>query len=76
MGHPRLRPGRAVSAQTAAQERYPFRRIAIFDLNPPAMNRSLRTKARETLLGCNRNQLVRSLIQSCFVSDERKQPAA
>ena len=43
IGHPQLRPGGAVSAQTAAQERYPLRHIAILDLAPPAIEGSLRT---------------------------------
>ena len=63
MGHPRLRPGGAVSGRTAAQERYPLDHIAILDLDPPAIDRSLRTPVGETLLGRHRNQLVCPLIQ-------------
>ena len=62
MGHPRLRPGGPVSRRTAARERHPLRNIAIFDLDPPAVDRSLRTPQGETLLGRHRYQLVRRLI--------------
>ena len=55
MGHPQLRPGGAVSGRTAAQERYPLRHIAIFDLDPAAIDRSHRTPEGKTLLGRHRN---------------------
>ena len=58
MGHPRLRRGGAVSRQTAAQKRYSFGQIAIFGLDPPAIDGSLSTPEGETLLGRHRNELV------------------
>ena len=76
MGYPHLRPGGAVSRRTAAQERYPLRHIAILDLDPSAIDRSLRTPKGETLLGRHRNQLVCPLTQGCVISDERKQQGA
>ena len=76
MWHPQLRPGGSISARTAAQQRYPLRHIAILEVDPPAIDDSLRTPEGETLLGCHRNKLVRPLIQGCVVSDERKQPGA
>jgi hypothetical protein len=76
MGHPQLRPGGAVSGRTGAQETYPLRHIAIFDLDPAAIDRSLRTPERETLLGRHRNQLVYPPIQGCVVSDETKRHGA
>ena len=63
IGHPRFRPGGAVSARTAAQQRHSLRHIAIFDLDPAAKDRSQRTPEGETLLGRHRNQLVCPLIQ-------------
>ena len=74
MGHPRLRPGGAESGRTVAQKRHSLRHITIFDLDPAAKDRSLDAPDGETLLGCHRNQLVRTLIQGCVVSAERKQP--
>jgi len=35
IGHPYLRPGGAVSRRAAAQKRYPLRRVATFDGDPP-----------------------------------------
>src|SRR6185295_11948378 len=71
-----FRPGGAVSGRTAAQERYPFGPVTIFDRDPPAIDRSLRAPEGETLLGRDRSQLVCPLIQGYAVSDERKQPGA
>ena len=48
---PHLRTGGAVSGRTAAQERYPRHHIAIFDLHPPAIDRSQRTPEGATLFG-------------------------
>src|SRR6266851_2619011 len=76
MGHPHLRPGGAVSRRTAAQKRYPLGHVAIFDLDPPAIDGSLRTPVGETLLGRHRKQLVYPLAEDCVISVERKQPAA
>ena len=42
-GASNLRPGGTESGQTAAQERYPLRHIAILDLDPAAIDRSHRT---------------------------------
>ena len=74
MGHPRLGPGGAGSARTAAQERHPLRHITIFDLDPTPTDCSVRTVKGKTLLGRHRSKLVCPLIQGRVVSDERKQP--
>jgi hypothetical protein len=76
MGHPHPCPGGAESGRTAVQERYPLRHIAIFDLEPPETDRSVRAPDGKTLLGRDRNQLVHPLTQGCTVSDERKQHGA
>src|SRR5690349_6287965 len=47
MGHHRFRPGSAESGQTAAQERDPLRHIAIFDLDPAAIDRPHRVPVGE-----------------------------
>jgi hypothetical protein len=73
--HPHLQPGGAVSRRTAAQDRYPLCHIAILDLDPPVIDRPLRTPVRETLLSRDRNQLVRPPIQGYVISDQRKQDA-
>src|SRR6478752_84096 len=46
-----LRPTGAISGQTASQQRHSLRQIAIFDLDPAAIDRSLRLPVRETLRG-------------------------
>src|SRR5262245_4822420 len=76
MGHPCLGPGGAKSARTLPTQRYPLRHIAILHLYPSTPDRGLRTPAWETLLGRQRNQLVRPLTENCAVSAERKQPGA
>src|SRR5216683_1900375 len=76
MGHPQLRPGGAVSRRTAAQERYSLCYIAILDLDPAAIDRSLRTPVSETLLGRHPDRLVRPLIQGRILAEKRKQPGA
>ena len=76
MGHPHLRSGGAVSGQTAAQQRYPFRYIATFKLGPPAIDCSLRTPHGETLFGRHLNQLTCPLIQACVTANHCKQPGA
>ena len=73
MGYYCLRTGGAVSGQTDEQERYPFDHIAIFDFEPPTIDRSLRTPERETMLGRDRNQLVCPLAEGSIVSEEGKQ---
>src|SRR5262245_22299135 len=75
-GHQRLRPGGSVSSRTAAQERYSLRNIVILNLTPTAKDRFERTPVGETLLGRHGNQLVGLLVQSNFVSEERKRQAA
>jgi hypothetical protein len=62
MGRPQLRPSRAVSAQTTAQERYALHHITTLSLAPPEIDGSLCTPPRKTLLRSNRNQLLRALI--------------
>src|SRR5215472_1849074 len=76
IGHPQLRPGCAISHQTAAQQRLSLHRIALFDLDPSAIDASPWTPETETLLGRNRNQLVYPLAEDCIVSGERKQQGA
>src|SRR5215813_11002184 len=50
--------------------------MASFDLHPAPSDRSHRMPERKALVGCNGNELTRPLIQSCDVSDERKQYGA
>ena len=69
MGHPRLRPSGPVSRRTAAEERYPSWQITIFDLEPPKIDRSLRTPEAETVLGRHRDQLVYPLAVESIISD-------
>ena len=76
MGHPRLLPVGPESHRTAAQQRYSRCHIAIDDLEPPVINRALRTEDRETLLGRHRNQLVYPLAEECVISVKRKQASA
>src|SRR6266481_4136748 len=63
--------GGAELRRTAAQERYPLRYIANFDLGPAVIDRSRRTPEGETLFRRHRNQPVCQLIRGCVVSDER-----
>src|SRR5215472_16251788 len=76
IGYPHLRTGIAISCQTAVYERYPFRHIAVVDLNPPAVDRSYRVPPRNTLLDRHCHQLVCPLIQGSVVADEREQHGA
>ena len=76
MGHQLLRPGGAERFPTAAQERYPRSYIAIFDLAPTAIDRSLRAVVGETLLGRQCNQLVHPPGGDRIVSGERKREGA
>ena len=76
MSHPLLSPGGAVRRQTAAQERYPLRRISISDLDPAVKDRTQRAPKGETLLGRERSQLVSPFTQGCVVSTEQKHPGA
>src|SRR5271155_3460529 len=47
MGHPRLRSSGAVSDRTTAQQRYRLRHIAVLDLGPAAIDRSVRAPVGE-----------------------------
>lgn len=76
MGHPHLRPGRAVSARPATQQRHSLCHITSFSFCPALVDRSDSTPERQTLLEGYRIHFVRLPLQSCVVSDERKQPAA
>src|SRR5271169_302673 len=76
MGHPLLRSGGAVSDRSAAQKRYPLCHIAIFDLDPPAIYRSLRAPVRKSMLSRERDQLGSPLIQGYVVSGEPKRNCA
>ena len=72
MGYEQLCPSGAVSARTVAEERHSLRQIAILDLDPPAIDRSLCPPVRKTLLGREGEQLCSLLIQRYIVSDEPK----
>ena len=76
MGHEHHSASGAVSARTAAQERYALRHTAIFDLGPPAIDSPHRTPEGKTLLGGHRDDLVRPLFQSCVVSDQQNESGA
>jgi len=52
MGHPHLRLGGAVGAQTLAQQRHPLCDITIFHLDPAAEDELLGAKMGKTLLSC------------------------
>src|SRR5215813_14706507 len=68
-GHPRRRPSRTVSARTGAQQRQTLDHIGILGLDPPTEDRSCRTVERETLIGRDRDQVVRPLLQAYVVTD-------
>src|SRR6516165_6371998 len=76
MGYQELRPTGTIRGQTALQQRHCLREIAVFDLDPAAIDRSLRTPVGETLFGCQRKQLAYPLIQHRVVSDKPKQSRA
>src|SRR5215472_6130535 len=76
IGRPRLRPSDPEGDRAAAQKRYPFGHIPIFDLDPAAVDGSHGAPVGETLLGRYRNQLLCPLVEECGVSDERQQNGA
>src|SRR5437016_1220478 len=76
MGHIRLRPGGAISGQTAAQQRDSLRYITILEPDPAVTDRSVRTPEGKSLLGRHRNHLVHPLAEARVVSDEQKQHGA
>src|ERR1700730_16137912 len=76
IGYPSLCTGSAVSARTAAQQRHALCHIACDGFTPPAIKRPQSPIQRKTLLGCDRNQLARPLIQGCSIAAEGKQPTA
>src|SRR5271168_1004975 len=66
-GHPRRGPSGTVSARTGTQKRKALRHIGILGLDPPEKDRSRCTIERETLIGRDRNQAVRPLLQAHIV---------
>jgi hypothetical protein len=69
-GLPPLAPG----ARVASQQSHSLCQVAFFDLDPAARDLSLSAPKGETLLGCQRNQLVCTLTPGRVVSDERSSP--
>src|SRR6516162_9537668 len=76
MGDEQIHTAGAISGRATSQKRHSSHRIAMFDLDPAAIDLSLRTPVGETLLGRHCNELVCPLIQRYVVSDERKQSRA
>ena len=74
MRYVQLRSTGAISGGTASQQSHSLCQFAIFDLDPTAIDLSQSAPKGETLLRCDRNQLVCTLTQRRVVSDERKQP--
>src|SRR5208282_1393626 len=69
-------PTGAIRGQTAPQQAHSLRDIPIFDLDPAAIDRALRTPVGEPLFGRHRKQLFYALIQRRVVSDKPKQSHA
>ena len=76
MRQQQLRASRAKSVLTAAQERYTGSHVASIRFDPPLIDPSLRTPMRETLLGCQRNQLGYPFVEDCMIPEERQQNTA
>ena len=74
--HVSLRPSRAVSSRTAAQKTQSLHHIAVSELDPPVIDRSLCTPMGETLRCGYRCELVHPLSKDGVVSKERKHSGA
>src|SRR5262249_26451932 len=70
-GHPPRGPSGTVSARTGTQKRQTLSHIGIPGLDPPTEDRCRCTIERETLIGRERYQAVRPLLQAYVVPDDR-----